>query len=1166
MSTISWITNPGVLDNILIGIPANLQITAIDSAHSGTIHYTLISGSLPTGLTLGSDGSITGTPTYSSPSNNYFKSADYKFIVRARANNGTVVDGAFTIIITNTVNGDFAWATPAGSLGTVPNGEFYSFRLLAQSTNNDTITYSLVSGELPTGLQIIQSDISFDETVVLQQAVSSGSILTLPNVVGIPIGAIVTGTNIPANTIVSDVNLITKTVTLSNTISGTIRINTPIRFYKVTFYAGTLAGVPTFLNPLAVDQNQTYKFTIRARTTLNHIIDRSFNLTVTNVYGPVIEPYSPDSYFLGTFFDGSYFSQQLNVVELNPAVNLQWKIVDGDIPAGLSIGTDGKLSGYIHPLELVGSYGPAYYDGAVEVNSIVTDKQSYNQGPYDFNQLNQSLTYGFTVQVYDGANYDLQKYYIQVISRSGWTADNDYEHGINNTYLTIDSINNYIPVLLNAAGTLPTARQNSYYAYKFNGYDFDGDSLTYELANVVDTFDSGPFDPLERNDANNGLSGSFDAFDAETAGQNNLPGVTLDSNTGWLYGLLDPQATALENYSVGVVVSKIKNTIKYQSVPVYFTLPVLGDVNNVIYWVTPSNLGSVDNGAVCELSVSAVSVAGKSLVYSLVDEANLPVNLPQGLSLLPSGDISGRVSFEVFSVDELDTTFDGSTTTIDRTYTFTVKAEASDGTSSSIQQFNLSLNVIATKPYENLYLVAMPKHDQRLIYNSIVSDTDIFDPAIIYRPTDPWFGVRKNIEMLFLSGLNTKTLDSYQQAIVYNHWTKRYSFDGINTASVLDENYNIKYEVVYVTIVDPAENSSNKGAALSINLSNTIANPYIDSDGNEYKTVYPNSSENMVTRLEQAIGYQDQSSLPPWMTSNQPDSTTASKFKIPLGYTKAAVLAYTKPGASKLIAYRLKNAGLNFNEIEFSVDRYQVDNYYSQNFNPTTGKYNLGTETTFDYLPTNNIGNIVSYVNYAVTVPFSEINGKPLSYILNNGGLDGEEFIDGATLIFYKQEGFVNVDLYDGWVYYTDSWIGDNITTSAIEGYDSGSYDTYSLVPGYLEKAQQTAQTNQRAGVWTVNIANGIVFLTSTFEVNINDRVQILNGKTLKSAILYYDPILVAGQTVPTYKVYNFSGASISDQTTFNNGTTRFVSNRDQYYKPGTQDKYLKFPQTGVFK
>ena len=140
MSTISWITNPGVLDNILIGIPANLQITAIDSAHSGTIHYTLISGSLPTGLTLGSDGSITGTPTYSSPSNNYFKSADYKFIVRARANNGTVVDGAFTIIITNTVNGDFAWATPAGSLGTVPNGEFYSFRLLAQSTNNDTIT------------------------------------------------------------------------------------------------------------------------------------------------------------------------------------------------------------------------------------------------------------------------------------------------------------------------------------------------------------------------------------------------------------------------------------------------------------------------------------------------------------------------------------------------------------------------------------------------------------------------------------------------------------------------------------------------------------------------------------------------------------------------------------------------------------------------------------------------------------------------------------------------------------------------------------------------------------------------------------------------------------------------------------------------------------------
>ena len=105
----------------------------------------------------------------------------------------------------------------------------------------------------------------------------------------------------------------------------------------------------------------------------------------------------------------------------------------------------------------------------------------------------------------------------------------------------------------------------------------------------------------------------------------------------------------------------------------------------------------------------------------------------------------------------------------------------------------------------------------------------------------------------------------------------------------------------------------------AIDLTNTIANPYIGADGTEYKIAYPNSSENMAKRLIDGVGYYDQSSLPPWMTSNQPGSNTTT-FNPPLGYTKAVVLAYTVPGASKLIAYRLRNSGINFSNIEFTVD------------------------------------------------------------------------------------------------------------------------------------------------------------------------------------------------------------------------------------------------------
>jgi hypothetical protein len=721
---------------------------------------------------------------------------------------------------------------------------------------------------------------------------------------------------------------------------------------------------------------------------------------------------------------------------------------------------------------------------------------------------------------------------------------------------------------LTSATTLPTGRQDSYYAFKFEGRDFNGDAFTYSLANTVGTFDDAAnFDPLERDDNNNFLSGSFNSYDSTAEGTNNLPGLSLDANTGWLYGKIDTQAEAISYTTFGVVVSKVIDTVTYASFPKFFTLPVLGDVNNVVEWITPSNLGSIDNGTVSELSVVAKSVIGKSLVYSIVDQPNLSAGLPQGLTVLASGDISGRVSFEVFSVDIGDVTFDRATTTIDRTFIFTVKATTSDSTASATQQFSLRLNIINTEPYENLYLRAMPANDQRQIYNSIVANTEIFDPAVIYRPTDPWFGVRKNIEMLFLSGLSADTLNEYQAAIVRNHWRKSYKFDAIKTAVVLDEYYNIKYEVVYIDLNDPAENSANYGAGLELDLTDVIANPYIDADGATYSVVYPNSTENMIKRLEAGVGYTDQSSLPSWMTSNQPNPSTPNKFKTPLGYVKAVVLAYTKPGAAKLIAYRLKTEGINFNNIEFSVDRDRVDIIYKRNFDPVTRMYVKSAETTFDYLPSKNIGAIVARVNYATDTSYAKINGRSIAYINNLGGIDGvKNFEDGQTLVFTKQEGFLNPGPYDGWINYTNSFIGDDITTGTIEGYDSTPYDSYTVIPGYLEKFQGIATVNQRGGVWKINIVNETVFLTPILEVDTNQRVQVLTGKSYAGSILYYDPILKEGQTVPAYSQFDTSRIIVGRQTTFNNGSTKFISLRDRYYAPGSQDKYLNFPQYGVFK
>ena len=102
--------------------------------------------------------------------------------------------------------------------------------------------------------------------------------------------------------------------------------------------------------------------------------------------------------------------------------------------------------------------------------------------------------------------------------------------------------------------------------------------------------------------------------------------------------------------------------------------------------------------------------------------------------------------------------------------------------------------------------------------------------------------------------------------------------------------------------------------------------------------------------------------------------------------------------------------------------------------------------------------------------------------------------------------------------------------------------------------------------MWRINIINNIVVLTFIQEIYTNQRVRILQGKTRAGAIMYYNPIVPAGQSVPEYVVAKPNLTSIDKPTTFNKNTTKFFSKEDQYYTPNLHDKYLKFPQYGVFK
>jgi hypothetical protein len=641
-------------------------------------------------------------------------------------------------------------------------------------------------------------------------------------------------------------------------------------------------------------------------------------------------------------------------------------------------------------------------------------------------------------------------------------------------------------------------------------------------------------------------------------------GITMDIDSGWLTGRL-PSLTANEtNYLFEVLVYK-RDYPAYQTSKL-FTLTVLGDLNNKINWITPSDLGTIENGRVSDLSISAISTKGKNIQYSLT--ANSAQRLPQGLKLTLSGLISGRVSFELFSLDQGTTYLDGTilgeaTTTFDNTYTFTVTARDYDNSITSDRTFTIRVLNRNNTPYEDLYLKALPSKEQRAQFTSIMHNDSIFPPNLIYRNDDPFFGRAKDIKTLFLPGLNPSLLSEYAAAVATNHYEKRITLGNVKTAVARDSNFNIKYEVVYLEVTDDNTNAFGQGPA-DIQFP-AIATPYYDYEGNAYTTAYPNSFNNMKDVTVAALGYANKGALPDWMTSRQ-----ANGFI--LGFTRAVVLAYTVPGASSLIAYRFAQQNFNVNEIDFTVDRYQVDNIYSANYDITAGAFITSSETTFDRYPSlPSRYDAVGTVDYAVSISYENINNRAKSSIISLGGLDGiNYFKDGETLVFARQEFRQDQndigDYNQGWndvatVWGGDSWDYDNDTVTLT---DDLGWDAASAVPGYREHNFDPSVADERIGIWRINIAaDGIVTLTHLQEVSFNDKLYVRNGYTYGATNIYYDPVIKPGNLIPNYSIIPEEVKILSTQ--FDGNGTRFYSYRDSYTIPEAGDKYIKFSKLGVF-
>lgn len=681
---------------------------------------------------------------------------------------------------------------------------------------------------------------------------------------------------------------------------------------------GILQGVPT--NVVTVAQITTTineadvisKFTIRAYTTrtvsgirlTDRLMDRTFTMTIAGQTAPrwitpagslggflmgtlLVEPGNPEIPGLQLEYAGA------NPSGIPPAISL----VSGRLPPGITLTNTGLLSGFFalnEPIEATPGFS--------------VDGQGYDQYEFDFTAQAESYNYQFTLRVTDGRTSALQTFSMFVQSPDIFNASTTVLTA-DDTFFDASSSNIQVPVILNPQGTIGSVPATTFFAYQFIG------------ATVYNTR-------------------------VGFVGYNLPPGLELDTLSGWLYGYLPDIGLTAQSYEFTVKVYLYDEPSAPLSEAYTYSLLVEGPISSNVTWITPSDLGEIANGTVSNLYVEAVSTSNLTLQYRLLSGSNS--RLPQGLRLLPSGNIVGRTGFTGFILDGGTTTFDvdtGKPTTFDLTYTFTVNAYSLNGYVSVNQTFTINVINEYDVPFKNLYIQCMPPQNDRQLINSLLQNPSIFPPNLLYRSDDPNFGLSKNVIYYHAYGLAPTSINNYIAALQINHYWKNLILGPIETAQARDPVTNeIVYEVVYSRIVDNLVDNQGK----SVDKEVVLAYPALNGNSNNMtgqniSVVYPNSLENMRDQVIDTVG-QESDMLPAWMLSKQADGTVP-------GFTPAWVIAYTKPGASGQVAYNIQTQfGLQLNLVDFKVDRYELDNSMAYNWDTNTQEWipTPSESTTFD--------------------------------------------------------------------------------------------------------------------------------------------------------------------------------------------------------------------------
>ena len=147
----TYLTNSGSIGSFY---ETNSISTSVSAPSDSAVTYTLVSGSLPTGATLNSNGTITGTAPLDA------SGTTYTFSIKATDAELQDITRTFTITINTDV---VTWATPSNGATITLDGTAYTQALSATSAAGKTVSYT--ADTLPTGLTLTSGVISGTPTV-----------------------------------------------------------------------------------------------------------------------------------------------------------------------------------------------------------------------------------------------------------------------------------------------------------------------------------------------------------------------------------------------------------------------------------------------------------------------------------------------------------------------------------------------------------------------------------------------------------------------------------------------------------------------------------------------------------------------------------------------------------------------------------------------------------------------------------------------------------------------------------------------------------------------------------------------------------------------------------------------------------------------------------------